>query len=121
MGAAVNSNNLASAPILPEWALSPFLALFGIVWRELRVTIVIRCLALEDDQLSPTYRWQRFYEDAVLATDRSSLPALIRAAHAAIEARIEQLKKDQQVSAEERQAIADALVGLRVLRRETDA
>ena len=70
--------------------------------------------------MSPAYGWQRSYEEAVLETDRSRLPILIRAARAAIDARIEQLKNDQPASAEERQAIADALASLRVLKREAD-
>ena len=70
--------------------------------------------------MSPAYGWQRSYEEAVLETDRSRLPILIRAARAAIDARIEQLKHDQPASAEERQAIADALASLRVLKREAD-
>jgi hypothetical protein len=71
--------------------------------------------------LSSTYGWQRFYENAVLETDRMRLPTLIRAAHAAIDARIEQLKEHHTASAEERQAIEDALAGLRVLTREADS
>jgi hypothetical protein len=72
------------------------------------------------ENVSPSYGWQRFYEDAILETDRSRLPVLIRTAHAAIDARIEQLKDDHHGSAEERQAIADAIAGLRVLKRESD-
>ena len=71
--------------------------------------------------VSPAYGWQRSYVEAVLETDRSRLPILIRAAHAAIDARIEQLKRDQPASADERQAIADALSSLRVLKREADS
>lgn len=76
--------------------------------------------------MSPTYGWQRFYQDAVLETDRSRLPVLIRAAHAAIDARMEQLGHDHlghddQGSTEERLAIADAIAGLRVLKHEADS
>jgi len=46
---------------------------------------------------------------------------LIRAAHAAIDARMDQLQDNHRASAEELQAIADALAGLRVLRRESDS
>jgi len=66
------------------------------------------------------YGWQRLYEQAILETDLARLPVLIRAAHAAIDARVEQLKQ-QQASAEERQAIADALSALCVLKREVDS
>jgi hypothetical protein len=68
--------------------------------------------------MTRTYGWQRFYEAAILETNRSSLPRLIQTAQAAIDARIQQLQSDHQDSAEERQAIADALVGLGVLRKE---
>lgn len=71
--------------------------------------------------MSPSYGWQRFYENAILETDRSRLPVLIRAAHAAIDARMDQLQDNHRASAEELQAIADALAGLRVLRRESDS
>lgn len=70
--------------------------------------------------MSPPYGWQRLYEDAILETDRARLPVLIRAAHAAIDARMEQLKDDHHASAEEQQAIGDAIAGLRVLKRESD-
>ena len=36
--------------------------------------------------MSPAYGWQRSYEEAVLETDRSRLPILIRVARAAIDA-----------------------------------
>jgi hypothetical protein len=67
------------------------------------------------------YGWQRFYEDAILETDRARLPILIRAAHAAIDARLQQLQNHHPASAEERQAIADAMAGLRVLKHEADS
>jgi len=67
-----------------------------------------------------TFGWQRFYEAAVVETNRVRLPRLIQAAHIAINARLEQLCLDHQGSCEERQAIADALSGLRVLKGEVD-
>ncbi|HEX3822110.1 MAG TPA: hypothetical protein VHW45_17400 [Candidatus Sulfotelmatobacter sp.] len=69
--------------------------------------------------MSPTYVWQQFYQQAILETDHSLLPVLIRAAQAAIDLRVEQLRLDTRASAEEREAIADALTGLRVLTRES--
>jgi hypothetical protein len=72
------------------------------------------------EKVSAPYGWQR-YEEAILERDRSRLPVLIRAAHAAIDARMQQLKSDHHGSAEERQAILDALAGLRVLGRETNS
>ena len=68
--------------------------------------------------MSPLYVWQRFFENAVLETDRRRLPVLIRAAQAAIQARMEQLKLDYRPPAEELQALEDAMAGLHVLKRE---
>ena len=69
--------------------------------------------------MTPEYGWHRFYEDAILETDQSRLPELIRLAHAAIDARIEHLKNDGHGAAEEQQAIQDAVAALRVLKRES--
>jgi IS5 family transposase len=70
--------------------------------------------------MNRSYGWQRFYEAAILETNRSKLPRLIATVQAAIDARLAQLKS-QQDSSEERQAIADALVGLNLLRQEVPA
>ncbi|MGC2154245.1 MAG: hypothetical protein WA618_19555, partial [Terriglobales bacterium] len=72
------------------------------------------------------YEWQRLYEAAILETDRSRLPRLITEAQAAIDARIEALRShsDGEIDgetyriAEEKQAIADALSGIRILKKE---
>jgi hypothetical protein len=71
--------------------------------------------------MSPSEVWQHFYQQAILETDRSRLPVLIRSARAAIDVRIEQLKSEMNDSAEERQALADALTNLRVLTEELPA
>lgn len=68
--------------------------------------------------MSRVYGWQRFYEAAILETKITSLPVLIQAAEAAIHARLSQLGDNHQNSGEERQAIADALAGIEVLKRE---
>jgi hypothetical protein len=68
--------------------------------------------------MSRVYGWQRFYEAAILETNRSRLPALIQAAQAAIDARLQQLQSDHNGTADERLAISDALSGLSVLRKE---
>ncbi len=67
--------------------------------------------------MTNTYGWQRFYEAAMLETHNSRLPVLIQTAQAAIQARLHQLDNDPGC-ADERQAIADALAGLEVLKRE---
>jgi hypothetical protein len=64
------------------------------------------------------YKWQRHYEAAILETDRSRLPSLIKAAHAAIDARLEDFRLNHGGTPDEQQAIADALNGLRVLQKE---
>ena len=71
--------------------------------------------------LSPAYGWRRLYESAVVETDRARLPVLIRAARAAIDARMEQIKEYHRATAEELQALEDALSGLRVLKHEADS
>jgi len=71
--------------------------------------------------LRSLYDWRRFYEEAVVETDLRRLPVLIRAAHAAIDARVEELKHHHKASPEERQALEDALAGLGVLRREAES
>ena len=68
--------------------------------------------------MSNSYPWQQYYEAAILETDRSRLPALIKVAQDAIESRIQQIGNDHQGTPEEREAIADALAGIRVLRQE---
>jgi hypothetical protein len=83
--------------------------------------------------MNGTYKWQRFYEAAILETDRSRLPGLIAEAQAAIDARIDALSSysagkasDGRMDgeayriAEEKQAIADALSGIRILKREIE-
>ena len=65
-----------------------------------------------------TFSWQRLYEAAILETNRGNLPRLIQTAHAAIHARLDQLCGDNGDSTAERQAIADAIAGLRILKEE---
>ena len=67
-----------------------------------------------------TYAWRRLYEDALLETDPSRLPVLIREAHAAIDARMVEIGDDREGTGDEQQAIADALAGLRVLKTEIE-
>ena len=62
------------------------------------------------------YVWQGSYQAAILETDDKKLPKCIQAAKSAIDNRLHELQLDH--TPEERQAIADALGGLNVLRRE---
>jgi len=64
------------------------------------------------------YQWEEHYEAAVLETDRSKLAARIKAAQMAIDARLEEIQKDHHGTPEEREAIASALSGLRILKEE---
>jgi hypothetical protein len=69
-----------------------------------------------------TYDWQRPYEAAILETDRSRLPKLIAEAQAAIDLRLAALRSYSGGKADaldaEKQAIADAQAGIRILVRE---
>ena len=68
--------------------------------------------------MTGTYNWRQQYEAALVETDRALLPNLIQVAQAAIDARIAEIRSDRAASPDEQQAIADALSGLHVLRRE---
>ena len=68
--------------------------------------------------MSRRYQWEEYYEAAILETDRFRLPAVIKTAQTAINSRIEELEKDHQGTPEERDAIASALAGIRILQQE---
>jgi hypothetical protein len=69
-------------------------------------------------QMSRQYPWEQYYEAAILETDRSRLPALIKAAQAAIHSRLDQLNGVDGQSPE-RAVLAKALRGIQVLQGET--
>jgi hypothetical protein len=60
--------------------------------------------------------WQALYRAALLELDRSKLPSALRAAEQAIQERLASLSQSSNQRAE-RQAMADALQNLRVLRQ----
>lgn len=68
--------------------------------------------------MSEDLPWQKAYVDAVLETDDSKLPQRVMAAGNAIQSRTIELAHDHQGTPEERKAIAHALNGLSVLRKE---
>jgi hypothetical protein len=68
--------------------------------------------------MTQSYEWQRYYEAAILETDRSRLQVLIKNAQTAIDARIQELHVNHGGTPDERLALEDALAGLNVLRRE---
>jgi predicted nucleic acid-binding Zn-ribbon protein len=64
------------------------------------------------------YPWGRFYETAILETDRSQLAKHIQMAEEALSARVRELNGNRDGTEQERSAIHDALSGLRILRDE---
>jgi uncharacterized protein involved in exopolysaccharide biosynthesis len=68
--------------------------------------------------MTTSYPWQSVYLAAVLETDTSQLAQRIAAAENAIGGRTTELEQDHHGTVEERVAIADALEGLTILRRE---
>jgi hypothetical protein len=77
------------------------------------------------DAVQSDLPWQRYYEAAILETDASRLPKRIKVAHAAINARLEELQDGHSLLAAagdgamtEKQKLADALLALRVLWEE---
>jgi hypothetical protein len=64
------------------------------------------------------YPWGRFYEAAILETDRTKLARHIQIAEETLSARIRELNGNRDGTGEERSAIHDALSGLRILREE---
>ena len=67
------------------------------------------------------YPWMGIYRAALLEIDPARLQALIVEAEKAIQARFRQVESEGLPASAERQALLDALQGLRVLRREQTA
>jgi len=65
-----------------------------------------------------TYTWHESYLSAVLETDWTKMHERIQAAESAIDERQRVLSLDHGGTAQERQAIADAINGLKALRTE---
>lgn len=66
-----------------------------------------------------TYFWYEAYKTAVLETEWTTMPARLEAAEDAIHERQRVLSMDHGGTPEERQAIADALSGIKSLKAET--
>jgi len=64
------------------------------------------------------YQWQREYEAALIETDLVRLPKLIKVAEIVIDRRVEELRSKRDGTRDEKDAIAEALAGLNVLRKE---
>jgi hypothetical protein len=65
-----------------------------------------------------TYRWHESYKAALLETDWTKMPERIQSAESEIHKRQRLLSEDHGGTPEERQALADAITGMKVLRRE---
>jgi hypothetical protein len=70
--------------------------------------------------MNADYVWEESYKTAILETDDAKLTNRIRAAKGAIDERLQEMQMDHGGTPEERQAIIDALAGLKVLRRELE-
>jgi hypothetical protein len=64
------------------------------------------------------YGWQRFYQAAIMEDNPSRLPLLLQSAQAAIDARLQQIAQNHHDSADEKQALSDAVAGLNLLRNK---
>ena len=67
------------------------------------------------------YGWQDLYATAVLETDWSKIEEHIQVAENGIKARLHEFSMNHGGTPEENQAIADALDGLNILRKEVAA
>jgi hypothetical protein len=65
-----------------------------------------------------TYSWQESYHAALLETDWTKMVELVQAAESEIHKRRMELSKDNNGTQEEREAVVNALNGLRVLRMD---
>jgi len=70
--------------------------------------------------MKANYVWTEPYQAALLQTADEKLPECLRAAKAAIDARLHELHSDHGGAPDERQAICDALAVLNELRRELE-
>jgi hypothetical protein len=68
--------------------------------------------------MTATYKWFEPYKAALLETDWSKMPERIQAAESALSQRTREFELDDGGTLEERQAIADAMRGLAVLRND---
>jgi len=66
----------------------------------------------------PTYKWQASYQAAVLETDWTKMQERLQQAESEIHNRRLALLQDHSGTAEEREALADAMNGLQSLRKD---
>jgi hypothetical protein len=72
-------------------------------------------------KLTTRYSWQDSYTAALLETDWTKMAELVQAAESEIHKRRLQLSQDHNGTQEEREAVVNALNGLRVLRMDAAA
>ena len=72
-------------------------------------------------RLPISYSWQDFYKAALLETDWTKMVELVQKAESEIHKRRLELSKDHNGTQEEREAVVNALNGLRVLRMDAAA
>jgi hypothetical protein len=72
-------------------------------------------------KVSVRYGWQESYHTALLETDWTKMVELVQAAESELHKRRLELFKDYNVTQEEREAVVNALNGLRVLRMDAAA
>ena len=68
-----------------------------------------------------SYSWQESYQAALLETDWTKMVELVQAAESEIHKRRMELSTDHNGTQEEREAVVNALNGLRVLRMDAAA
>ena len=72
-------------------------------------------------KLTTRYSWQDSYHAALLETDWTKMVELVQAAESELHKRRLELSKDQNGTQEEREAVVNALNGLRALRMDAAA
>jgi hypothetical protein len=73
---------------------------------------------IHEVHMTSKYSWYEFYKTALLETDWTKMQERIQEAESAMDERQRVLSADHGGAPEERQALADAISGLRVLRRD---
>jgi len=72
-------------------------------------------------RVTTSYSWQDSYQAVLLETDWTKMVELVQAAESEIHKRRLELSKDHNGTQEEREAVVNALNGLRVLRMDAAA
>jgi hypothetical protein len=76
---------------------------------------------VEGTHIKTKYGWQELYATALLETDWSKMEEKIRVAEDVIRGRLHEFSLNHGGTSEENQAIADALHGLDILKKDVEA